>query len=305
MPTTLEQVRYAGWPNCLRLTDGHTELIITTDVGPRIIRCAPVGQANLFHEVPRQRGRRDGVRFRLFGGHRLWVAPELRPDTYAPDNVPVEWSWDGRVLHLRSPVNAARIQKEIIVRWVGRAIHLEHVIINRGKTVRRLAPWSLSVMAPGGFAVMPQERSGSHLHNLLPARPLVLWKYTNMQDPRWTWGRQLMQLRQDPRATTPQKVGFLNRPGWLAYVLPHATFIKWHTTQDGATYPDMGCNAELFTNHNFLELETLGPLADVKPGQALRHHETWQVFTPGLRPGPEAQLQRALRPLLSRPRTRS
>ena len=111
-----------------------------------------------------------------------------------------------------------------------------------------------------------------------------------------------MQLRQDPRANNPQKIGFLNRPGWLAYALPHATFIKWHATQDGATYPDMGCNAELFTNQDFLELETLAPLQAVKPGQALRHHETWQVFTPGLRPGPEAQLLRALTPLLTRPR---
>ena len=33
-----EKVSYGGWPNCVRLNNGKVELIITTDVGPRVIR---------------------------------------------------------------------------------------------------------------------------------------------------------------------------------------------------------------------------------------------------------------------------
>jgi hypothetical protein len=46
----------------------------------------------------------------------------------------------------------------------------------------------------------------------------------------------------------------------------------------GAKYPDGGCNSELFTNPEFLELETLGPLVELKPGQTGEHVERWWLF---------------------------
>jgi hypothetical protein len=46
----------------------------------------------------------------------------------------------------------------------------------------------------------------------------------------------------------------------------------------GARYPDGGCNFELFTNPEFLELETLGPLVELKPGEMAEHVERWWLF---------------------------
>ena len=40
-------------------------------------------------------------------------------------------------------------------------------------------------------------------------------------------------------------------------------------------YPDLGCSFETFTNADFLELETLGPLATLEPGASLTHTERW------------------------------
>jgi len=45
-----------------------------------------------------------------------------------------------------------------------------------------------------------------------------------------------------------------------------------------AQYPDFGCNFELFTNAEFLELETLGPVVTLQPGQATHHTEHWWLF---------------------------
>ena len=39
----VEKTAYAGWPNCYRITNGEVELIVTTDVGPRVIRYGFVG----------------------------------------------------------------------------------------------------------------------------------------------------------------------------------------------------------------------------------------------------------------------
>jgi hypothetical protein len=39
----IENVSYGGWPNCLRIANDEVELIVTTDVGPRVIRYGFIG----------------------------------------------------------------------------------------------------------------------------------------------------------------------------------------------------------------------------------------------------------------------
>ena len=43
-------------------------------------------------------------------------------------------------------------------------------------------------------------------------------------------------------------------------------------------YPDFGCNFEIFTNPEFLELETLAPIAYLGPGETCSHVEMWNLF---------------------------
>ena len=52
----IEPISYAGWPHCYRITNGEVELVVTTEVGPRIIRCGFVGGRNFFAEIPDQLG---------------------------------------------------------------------------------------------------------------------------------------------------------------------------------------------------------------------------------------------------------
>ena len=40
---------------------------------------------------------------------------------------------------------------------------------------------------------------------------------------------------------------------------------------------DRGCNVELYLNHDVMELETLGMLAALSPGQSTRHTEHWTL----------------------------
>ncbi len=299
MKTNLSLIEYAGWPNCLRLSDGRTELIVTADVGPRVIRFGRVDGKNVFREFENQLGQTRGSKWRIFGGHRFWIAPESKPLTYVPDNDPVPWEWDGNTLRLiQKPDKPSGLQKQLDIRLVGGAVHLTHTLINRGRTTQSVAPWALSVMAPGGIAVLPQEPYGSHTRHLLPARPLVLWKYTKMNDPRWTWGENFIQLRQDPRAELPQKIGFRSSPAWMAYALPFGTFIKRHTHDPQAVYPDMGCNAEVFTNSEILELETLAPLTALKPGARAVHTEAWRLFDEVIEDFREVQLLHAMEPMI-------
>ena len=48
MSVTIEKQEWKGWPNCWRLANGTVELIVTQDIGPRVMRYGFSGEQNLF-----------------------------------------------------------------------------------------------------------------------------------------------------------------------------------------------------------------------------------------------------------------
>jgi hypothetical protein len=274
----MEKIPYAGWPNCIRLSNGKMELIATTDVGPRIIRLGFVGGKNLFKEFETETGKTGGDKWRSYGGHRLWHAPEVKPWTYAPDNSPVDFNWDGIRLKLIQAVEISTgIQKELEVTLGSRnnQVDVMHRLRNKNMRAVELSPWALTVMQGPGRAILPQEPASN---GLLPVRPLTLWGYTAMQDKRWNWGRKYIQLQCDPEAKTPQKFGSGNTLGWAAYCTRAEVFIKRFGFKVGAVYPDYGCNNEAYTRGDMLEVESLGPLTSLKPNGQVEHLEQWFLF---------------------------
>jgi hypothetical protein len=274
---TVKKVAYKGWKNCCRISNGKIELIVTTDVGPRVIRFGFVGGQNLFKEYDAQLGKRGGNKWCIYGGHRLWHAPEAEPRTYFPDNFPVAVEKHGNIVRFIQPVETTTgIQKEIDIKLSGgNRVELVHRLRNAGQWPVELAPWALSVMAPGGTAIVPLPKRGSHPKDLLPGNLLTVWLYTDMSDPRWTWGRKYILLRQD--SAPPQKLGAFLPDGWAGYVLHGQLFVKKFLGAPGH-YTDFGCNFETFTNNEMLELESLGALTNLAPGQTAEHRETWSLF---------------------------
>ncbi len=278
---TIEKVAYAGWPNCYRVTNGEVELIVTTNVGPRVIRYGFVGGQNLFAEFAAQLGKSGEAEWQARGGHRVWVAPEAVPMSYAPDNVPVQIFVGKNSLELTEPVEKETgFQKSMHVRLAvsGTDVEVTHRVTNNNSFPRKIASWALTMMAPGGTAVTGFPPRGTHTKMLQPTNPLVMWGYTNFTDPRWKITEKYVILRQDPKATVPVKAGLWNKDTWEAYLLGSELFVKSTTALGGPeTYPDMGCSLETFTNADFLEMETLGPLKSVGVGQTTEHTEHWSL----------------------------
>jgi hypothetical protein len=277
----MEKINYKGWPNCLRLSNGLVDLVVTTDVGPRIIRFGFIGQDNEFKEFNEQVGGSGGDAWKNYGGHRLWHAPEDPQRTYFPDNSPVDYEPIEGGIHIIQPVESLTgIQKEIDIFLSPTRAHAQivHRLKNTNLWAIELAPWALSVMAVGGTAIIPLPPRGSHLENLVPSNMLSLWAYTDMSDPRWTWGQRYILLRQDPTQLTPQKLGALVPDGWMAYARQSHLFLKKITYLEGELYPDLGCNMETFTNDQILEVESLGPMTYLEPGDAVEHIEDWFLF---------------------------
>jgi hypothetical protein len=297
----MEKISHLGWENCYRLANDTVELIITADVGPRIIHYGLVGQENEFKVFDDHVGRTGDKQWLSYGGHRLWHAPEVQPRTYYPDNAPVHIeSYAPNAIAVIAPVESTTgIQKEIRLSLDGGSrVTVQHFMHNHNPWEVTLALWSITVMNPGGTSIMPLPPRGPHPENLQPTSRLALWAYTDMSDERFTWGQNFILLRQDSQKEYPQKFGALNTDGWLAYANHNHLFVKTFIPMAEAIYPDLGANAEIFTNSNMLELETLSPLEEFPPDTSLQHTERWYLFDNVLAPHSDADVEKAILPLI-------
>lgn len=274
-------IPYKGWNNCVRLSNGKIDVVVTTEVGPRVIRFGFQNGPNQFKEFEETLGVTGGSKWNSFGGHRLWHAPENDPRSYFPDNVAVQFEEiEGGAKFVQSVETTTGIQKEIEIRLDENdaKVRVLHRLINRNAWAIECAPWCLSVMKTGGTAIVPFPPRGTHPEELLPTSSVTIWPFTDMSDARWNWGRKYVLLRQDENAITPQKAGVHASSRWAAYANDNSLFVKTFDYHASAQYPDLGAVVEVFTNAEILEVESLGPLSKIEPNASVEHNETWHLF---------------------------
>src|SRR5713226_6342958 len=298
----IEKTQYRGWPNCYRISNGEVDLVVTTDVGPRIIRYGFSGGPNVFKEFDEQMGKSGEATWQARGGHRIWIAPEDPVLSYALDNSLVSAVVKGDVIELTGKVEKETgLEKRMTVKLApsGTEVEVVHRIANKAGKAREFAPWTLTMMAQGGTAIVTFPPRGTHPQDLLPTNPLVMWAFTDFADKRWQFTKKYLLLRQDPKNASPQKTGMFNRDTVGAYLSGSTLFIKTATAQDARQQPDFGCSLETFTNEQFLELETLGVLSNVRPGAGVEHIEHWSLHrNVKISSWTDAEIDRALLPLL-------
>jgi hypothetical protein len=285
----VEKVEYKGWKNNLRLSNGQAEVIVTLDVGPRVISFRLEGGKNVFKNYDEQMGQTGEKEWMIRGGHRLWVGPEDLTRTYAPDNGAVQYKEleAGAVRLTPAPDSEYGIQKEIDVALAPDRPHvaLVHRITNTGKEAVELAPWTLSVMAPGGVEIIPlpfkkphpgPPKNASSPKDYAPNQNMAIWPFFDFKDPRWSFGTSFITLRQDP-TKGPTKIGLAHQMKWAGYLNEGNLFIKWIPYEEGKTYPDNGSNFETFSNQDMLEMEALGPVVRLGASESVELKEAWDL----------------------------
>lgn len=268
--------------NCVKISNDVVELQVTVDLGPRIIYCSLKDKENMFYQDlsrsplgDKQPIYEDDI-IRLYGGHRIWISPEIVPRCYYPDNKPVSFHRTEDSIIFTAPIEKHNnIQKEMRIRLDGASVHVENTIKNTGTWDIEFAPWCITMMDAGGVLVVPQNnRETGYLHN----RSFSLWPYSDMSDERIYWGREYISLKQDANISQPFKFGFNNESGRAAYVNKGQIFCKLFETKISGNYPDNGCSFESYTNDVMLEIESLGEFVRLAPGETVRLKEEWQLY---------------------------
>jgi hypothetical protein len=270
--------RYANY-DCVKLENKALSLWVTRDVGPRIIGLALQGGDNLLAVVPQATATTPaGNVYQFRGGHRLWHAPEDVERTYVPDDTAVTITNIPNGIQTSQAIEAPTgIEKQMAITLPDETakVIIDHTLINQGPWPVELAPWAITQLKPGGFAILPQTDRPT---GLLPNRRLAFWPYARLKSPHLQLNDRYVFFQAAIEDDEAFKVGWANWDGWLGYWVDDTLFIKEADYQNGADYFDFGSSSECYCDYRCLELETLGPRTTLAPGEAVSHQEVWRLF---------------------------
>lgn len=280
----IQEITYKNFGKCVLLSNGLIEVIITVDVGPRIIRYGFTNGNNILYEDINREIYRDNLTefengiWYLYGGHRLWAAPEALPRSYYPDNEPVSYEIQDNSIRFIPPAQKwTQIQQILTLTLEEKSSKLiiSHEITNIGAWPITLAPWAVTVLCENGTEVIPMPQNDS---GLLPNTKIALWPYAKMNDKRVIWGEKFIILKQLSEIPDNFKTGINSEQGFAMYFAEDNLFIKHFDVNKNGIYPDGGVSFESYSCPLYTEMETLSPLTEISSGESVSHREVWELY---------------------------
>ncbi|MBC7368912.1 MAG: hypothetical protein H7343_19225 [Undibacterium sp.] len=271
---------YRGWPDAIILRNATVEAIIVPSVG-RVMQLRFVGETDgPFWENEKLAGLAMPtapwtVAHGSFGGDKTWPAPQS------------DWKWPPPVAFDAAPHTAAIDPAGIVTLSSP---------LDPKSGLRSLRRISLDPTEPVmRIATTYEKISGG------PATVSV-WVITQLRDPVAVF-MPVPEKSRFPTGTTQEwsvPEEFLRRENnWMRFTRNPAKSQKtgndgaslvWAGTHQllritiprvaGADYPDGGCSVEIYGNENpfpYVELETLGPLQALRPGETVTATTTYRL----------------------------
>jgi hypothetical protein len=265
------RTNYHGWTGCWVLRSRSAEAVVAPEIG-RVMsfRRLPDGE-NPFWENPELVGKSMirnpwGASMGSFGGDKTWPAPQSAwnwppPDMFDASGLHSERRGDGvRVTSPVSPTYGIRTVRQINLDSDRPRMTIVTTYEKTTGTGVEVGVWVITqVRSPEG-AFLPIPAASRFPEGFAPNWPLP--------EPWAVRKATLIEMRRDP--ANPHKIG--NDGGAVAWVGRDTVLTIALRAGDGGPRADGGCNAEIYTNPDptpYVELETLGPLRRIGPGDAL------------------------------------
>jgi len=262
----IERVRWKDW-DAVRCIASECEMVVGVSAGLRILSLRRGDSPNLLYHDTTDFRVGD---WRLHGGHRFTVAPE-GGESYEPDNAPCVVETHEQELRVAAHPGKNGNRRVLVISAAtdGAGFDLRHVLENHGERPWRGALWAITCVPHAGSVVAP-----------LTQPRLRFWPGAE---------REHWQLATGHVAMTPNgartKAGWHSDAGWLASLQRDATFvIHCPDAPPRDECVDGGCNLEVFSCADYVELETLSGIITLVPGERASHLQRWRllasVFTP-------------------------
>ena len=279
---TLSVVAFFG-REAYRLFNDQLSITVVPALSGRVMELI-VGSRNLLWiNQPLLEGRAGGDPafggWKNWGGYKTWLAPQAHwpdPEAQSEDIDSVEWEVVARTedsLDLRGPIipwSGVRLGRRIALtpeaqrRGQTLGVSIGETILNASAQPQTWAVWAVAQFPVPGWATFPSK--DSKRVKTLHASP-----------PRLDQGRLRFS------GNSKWKVGALGVEGWGEYRAdgwPRA-FRAIFPPQAALPHAD-DCNLEVWSNSDpgYMELEWLGPIVTLKPGEEWVFETEWAISQP-------------------------
>lgn len=270
--TINKEIIYKHYGKCLLISNDTIEVIIALEFGIRILRFAFCGEENILYEQPKDAGyltKPSG--WRVYGGHRLSVAPES-DKTYFPDNTPISYKLtDMGVILTQQQDRFLDVIKEIEL-WLDKnTLKIKHTIKNVGKGPLNVGIWPITSVCKGGTLEIPfkAKKGGAK-----PQRFISIWGDTKINDVRLKFEDEQVVISHIPFEGY-FKMGFWCNEGTVSFRNNRMLLIKSFDVNPSCKYPDNNVNVEVYMCPHMMEIETLSMALNIIPGNKASHTEIW------------------------------
>jgi len=286
MDIRYEKIHVDPYGNCLVMTNGYLEVVVSLDIGPRIISFRRLSGENILFQDTKDLVRVDNADYKsvygnesiwhAYAGHRIWMSPETYL-SYYPDNEEITWDVKNnifRFIQAKQKVTNIQIILEITFGDMN-LVKINNQIINHGNKEKSLSVWALTMLKGPGIEIVPLAKDNT---DFAPQRYYSLWNFgAKNNDRRACYGDKYFTLKMEPREKTAYKVGMNISGGVALYLVEGNLFVKRFGYEKDLHYPDNNVNYETYTNNLFLEMESLTPIKKVFIGKSVSNIEYWSL----------------------------
>jgi len=296
---------YKDYGKCLKMENDAVELLVTVEVGPRIIYFAAKGGENMFwnddnkvrvskHPLYKSIFGED-AEYHFYGGHRMWLAPQSMC-TESPDSYPVtvDILENGASFTCPEAKVMGFISKlTVILDPEEPTITVTTAFTNTADEPKSNAVWQVTQCAPGGVAFFPYMKPAAPMtpgarrpmsmdperarQPMLPAGNLVT--FIGGSDDRLIVDPEYITLSFSyDRDRRPIKVGMQNQQNFALYAVNDHVLKFGYDNDPFGVYTDYGCSQETYTDSQFTEVEALGQYVTFSKGETIEHTETISIL---------------------------
>lgn len=280
---------YAGW----WLRNASAEAFVIAEPYPRVIAFRLIGGKNPLHV---------SHDYEYFGIRTWFLEPTQNAHSPLPalQRASAETMANGGLRLQAAPADSAGLQlcMEISLHQTEPILHIRHGMQNLRAEQRRLALWALNVIKPDGGVGIAPWRSEDRQH-------FIFWPNTDPDQDGLHLGRRALAV--DYRVLPRHgwlKVGTDTDRGWVAYVYGEHALRSSVAHVANGQYPEGGGTVTMFNStpevfdgkERFGEIENVGPLSDLQPGNWLWMDQEVQILSGLQGDDPEAWVDALDRP---------
>ena len=270
MNTYIQEYKHFGV--CLFAENGDVKIGIPLNFGLRICYLSYKGSENLFFEQPKDMTditTPEG--WRIYGGHRLWLAPESSV-IYYPDNDPITYELkDDKIILSQETDKWLNVNKVFEITLGSKTVKIKHKVINLNDKPIKYSLWPITSLDAGGVETIPLPTIKDDFKS---SYRLTTWYHSDLSDERIEFNKKYIKLQHKPLSKC-LKIGIGHPGANVTYVNKGVVFEKSYKIFDKKNYADGNVSFETYLCEHMVEVETLSPLYTIKPNKTAVHTERW------------------------------